>query len=139
MTSSLMKAFEAMIPERDEVDSSAPHTFMLLEMLQAAEVNPINGQFVIPYARRYVRHSWTLNMSNDHEMIEAYPNEPTPSYPDFIDAFRCTFQRYAQLDVFGQFQSALNIQPSDLAELDRLIRPSLWTYPYPIEEPPPCR
>ena len=75
VASSLMKAFEAMIPERDEVNLRVTHLYAV-RMLQASEVNPINGQFIVPYARRYVRHSWTLNMLNDHEMIEAYPNEP---------------------------------------------------------------
>ena len=95
---------------------------LLLDALQAPEVNKIDQ--ITPYGRGYVRHSWTLTDQGEYIDIDPYLLQPSPSFPDYLDALRC------EAGILGE---------QDSADLDELIEGELWTYPYPVDQEPLCR
>ena len=121
VASTLYHLAQALILDTEEESRVSERVFVFLEALQRPEVNPLNGQFLSPYGRGYVRHSWEITPELDYVDITPYYQEPAPSFPDYLDSLRCLFGRLNSFEEFPLFRTVFSIEPESLDEFEALI------------------
>jgi hypothetical protein len=139
VASTLYHLAQALVLDTVEDNRVAKRAFIFLEALQNPEVNPLNGQFLVPYSRGYVRHSWEISPELEYINVIPYYQEPAPSFPDYLDSLRCLFGTLSSFEAFPQIRNTFSIDPDSLAAFEALISDTLWTYPYSLDTPAPCR